>query len=552
MKLKLQAVLLSCFFANSVFAAPSIPVELLEDSLVYCSSVSGFSFNPQKSDIGTNMNIVTEQIYDKLLEFDANSDSLKPALAERFLVSEDGLEITFHLRRNVAFHQTKWFTPTRFFNAEDVLFSLNRVIGRENADLSELNREESNENQRKQTALAKELAERAHFPFFESINLKGRIAGISAPNSHTVKIRLNHPDPSILFHLASQFAVILSKEYALQLNADENMAQLDLLPVGTGVYQLENYVQNDYVRLKANADYWGKKAHISNMIVDFSTTGTGRMVKFLNNECDVSAFPEPSQLQTLKDEQGYLLERTGANLAYLAFNFDRPIGRSISLRHKIAKSINRNRLAQMLFYGRADVPQNVLPKALSDVENPESYPFIPPNNLAEESDSPLVLWVVDEQRAYNPHPAKMAEMIRYDLKQAGIELDVQTVSRGYLTQKMEEGKADYDLILSGTLAYNFEPDSFLSPILACQAGNSVTNLANWCNDDFDELLQLAKMEKEQRLKTLIYQQVQQLLEEQLPIVPLVNVKRLLVVNNDVEDANISPFGQVKLSEMRLK
>ncbi len=63
----------------------------------------------------------------------------------------------------------------------------------------------------------------------------------------------------MLAHLASQYAVILSKEYALQLNADDNLVQLDLLPVGTGVYQLESYENNDYVRLKPNMNYWGKK-----------------------------------------------------------------------------------------------------------------------------------------------------------------------------------------------------------------------------------------------------------------------------------------------------
>lgn len=52
------------------------------------------------------------------------------------------------------------------------------------------------------------------------------------------------------------------------------------------------------------------------MIVDFSTEATGRMAKFLNNECNVVAFPEPSQLSVLTDEQ--LIESKGANLVYLA------------------------------------------------------------------------------------------------------------------------------------------------------------------------------------------------------------------------------------------
>lgn len=175
MKLKLQALIFSLFCAKSALSAPSIPANLLQDSLVYCTSVSGFSFNPQKADLGTNMNVVTEQIYDKLLSFDAESNTLKPALAKRFEVSDDGLEITFYLRENVAFHQTSWFTPTRFFNAEDVLFSLNRVIGQENADLSMTHKEEQSEIQRNQSDLARVLASRTHFPFLRVLILKVKL-----------------------------------------------------------------------------------------------------------------------------------------------------------------------------------------------------------------------------------------------------------------------------------------------------------------------------------------------------------------------------------------
>lgn len=558
MKKSLQAVLLSGFFANfclnpTAYAAPSIPQELLADSLVYCTSVSGFSFNPQKADVGTNMNVVTEQIYDKLIEFDPDSNTLKPALAERFEVSEDGLTITFYLRRNVHFHHTKWFTPTRPFNAEDVLFSLNRVMGNATADLPELNREERGENYRKQSALARQLVERTHFPFFESIDLKSKVAAISAPASHIVKITLSRPDSSFLAHLASQFAVILSKEYALQLNADENIVQLDLQPVGTGVYQLESYVQNDYVRLKPNPRYWGEKANIHNMIVDFSTTGTGRMAKFLNGECDVSAFPEPSQLQVLKSDKGYMVERAGANLAYLAFNFNRPIAHNITLRKKIAQSIDRQRLARTMFYGLADVPQTVLPMVLLQEENSEAYPYLPRLDKSEtQHNEPLTLWVIEEQRVYNLHPLKTAELLRADLARSGIDVKVRPVSRAFLTQQLEDGTADYDLILSGWLANNFDPDSFLSPILTCQAQNSVTNLANWCSDEFDHLIRSARLSEDHYMRELFYKQAQRLLEEQLPLIPLANVKRVLVANNDVENVNISPFGQVKLSKMRLK
>ncbi len=554
-----QAVGFSSFFAilgliPTAYAAPRIPQALLDNSLIYCSSVSGFSFNPQKADVGTNMNVVTEQIYDKLFEFDANTNSLKPKLVETYHLSEDGKVITLNLRRKVAFHSTEWFTPTRPFNAEDVVFSLNRMIG----NVDELPALDFNEDGRKEAFHQNQYyayqfkANLAHYPYFESIALKNKIERISAVNDYTVKIYLVSPDQSVLAHLASQYAVILSKEYALQLNADENLAQLDLLPVGTGVYQLSSYVQNEYVRLKPHPKYWGRKANIENVVVDVSSNDTGRMAKYLNHECDVVALPEPSQRTIVHHNE--IIESPGANLAFLAFNMQKPVMRNVELRRYIAGAINRERIAKTLFYGAANVADNVLPSVLFSSANQYGYPYKADqeNSKKVEKTDRLKLWVLDEKRVYNLHPLKMAELIRKDLEKAGIDVEIRAVSRTDVVQLSEDGLADYDLILTGWLANNLDPNTFLSPILSCRSRYEVTNLANWCHQEFDHWLELAKLSEQPYVKMIIYKLMQDLLERELPILPLVNSNRILFVNPKIENARVSPFGQVHLSELKLK
>ena len=76
---------------NLAQAAPSIPKMLTENGLTYCTNASGFSFNPQTADAGTSMNVVTEQIYNKL--FDIKNDKTKqitPVLATSYTLSKDG------------------------------------------------------------------------------------------------------------------------------------------------------------------------------------------------------------------------------------------------------------------------------------------------------------------------------------------------------------------------------------------------------------------------------------------------------------------------------
>lgn len=560
MKTHFQAVKFLLFFANfaiwglnsTAYAAPKVPEPLRNSSLIYCTNASSFSLNPQQADMGANVNVVTDQIYDKLFELDPKTNQLKPILVEHYSISPDGLVITLSLRKNVSFHTTRWFTPTRKFNAEDVIFSLNRMMGIA-GDLPALNKSDENSGEFRQAQMMayRNKANLAYYPYFESIALKKKIAKIEDVNAHTVKITLTEPDQALLSHLASQYAVILSKEYALQLNADENLPQLDLLPIGTGPYQLSSLTQSDYIRLQPHAKYWGKKAHIENMVVDFSSDGTGRLAKFLNNECDVVAFPEPSQLSQIPTEQH--IESDGANLAFLAFNMKSSVMQNIALRKAITQAVDRRRIASHLFFGSAHVADQILPEVLWH----DSYgkePFVTPIAIENLSlpKKKLNFWVVDDKRVFNLHPMKMAEMIRFDLAKIGIKVNLIPVSRAYIAQQFTQGKADYDLILTGWLANNVDPNVFLTPILSCDSQKDVTNLANWCNPYFDLLLRIAKSSSSREVQGMIYHLTQDILRQELPILPLVNAKRLLLVNKRVDNIAINPLGQVKLSEIKLK
>lgn len=279
-------------------AAPSIPTFLTENGLTYCTHASGFSFNPQTADAGTSMNVVTEQIYNKLFDIKNHSATLTPMLAQSYSISADGKEILLNLRHGVKFHQTPWFTPTRDFNAEDVVFSINRVLGHNTylPTLAETNVTYSNPQYR----VFHEQARKVRFPYFDSIKLNEKIKSVTALSPYQVKIELFEPDSSILSHLASQYAIIFSQEYAYQLSADDNLAQLDTHPVGTGPYQVKDYVYNQYVRLVRNENYWKKEAKIEHIIVDLSTDRSGRLVKFFNHECQIASYPEVSQIGLLK------------------------------------------------------------------------------------------------------------------------------------------------------------------------------------------------------------------------------------------------------------
>ena len=554
-----KLVMSVCWFAfmvNTVVAAPRVPEELTDNGLIYCTHASGFSFNPQTSDAGTSMNVVTEQIYNKLFEI-SNTAIPTPILAQSYSISPDGKIITIYLRKGIKFHHTDWFKPTRDFNADDVVFSLNRVLGYETY-LPTLE-QSAVDYKNPQYRIFHEQAKKVRFPYFESIKLNQKIESVKALNPHTVQITLFKPDASILSHLASQYAIIFSQEYAVQLNADDNLVQLDLLPVGTGPYKVKNYFRNQYVRLEKNEDYWKKDAKIKNIIIDLSTDRTGRLVKFFNGECQIASYPEVSQLGLLKenDKRYYVKSAEGMNLAYLAFNFQNAVIQDEQIRRAIAQAINRQRIIKTIYHNTATVANNIIPNIswASSVNTPDfAYDFNPSEakKVLQDKRLHLNMWVLNEEQVYNPAPLKTAELIKEDLNNVGVNVTIRSVTRTFLIDQLNKKSENYDMILTGWLAGNLDPDSFMRPILSCNAASEMTNLSNWCDEDFDQLMDKALDSPNLWERAHVYNQAQELILSKLPIVPLANMKRVLVVNSRVRHIEMNPFGSLNFSTLSLR
>ena len=554
-----KLVMSVCWFAfmvNTVVAAPRVPEELTDNGLIYCTHASGFSFNPQTSDAGTSMNVVTEQIYNKLFEI-SNTAIPTPILAQSYSISPDGKIITIYLRKGIKFHHTDWFKPTRDFNADDVVFSLNRVLGYETY-LPTLE-QSAVDYKNPQYRIFHEQAKKVRFPYFESIKLNQKIESVKALNPHTVQITLFKPDASILSHLASQYAIIFSQEYAVQLNADDNLVQLDLLPVGTGPYKVKNYFRNQYVRLEKNEDYWKKDAKIKNIIIDLSTDRTGRLVKFFNGECQIASYPEVSQLGLLKenDKRYYVKSAEGMNLAYLAFNFQNAVIQDEQVRRAIAQAINRQRIIKTIYHNTATVANNIIPNIswASSVNTPDfAYDFNPSEakKVLQDKQLHLNMWVLNEEQVYNPAPLKTAELIKEDLNNVGVNVTIRSVTRTFLIDQLNKKSENYDMILTGWLAGNLDPDSFMRPILSCNAASEMTNLSNWCDEDFDQLMDKALDSPNLWERAHAYNQAQELILSKLPIVPLANMKRVLVVNSRVRHIEMNPFGSLNFSTLSLR
>lgn len=515
--------------AHDAAAAPH--PDIRQSGFVYCVNGLLNTFNPQMASSGLTVDTLSAQLYDRLLAVDPYTYRLIPELAQSWEVLDNGATYRFHLRQNVPFQHTAWFTPTRTLNADDVVFSFERMFNQ--------NHPYHNVNG-------------GAYPYFDSLQFPDAVQSVVKLDDYTVEFRLKTPDASFLWHIATHYAPVLSEEYAEQLSLAGRQEQIDRQPVGTGPFMLNEYRAGQYLRLVRNAQYWRGVPRMQQVVIDLGAGGIGRLSKLLTGECDVLAYPAASQLSILRNDPRLRLTlRPGMNIAYLAFNTAKPPLDDARVRHAIALSINNQRLMQSIYYGTAETAASILPRASWAYDNEAQITEFNPGKAREILHGlgleklALSLWVPTASQSYNPSPLKTAELIQADLAQVGITLTIVPVEGRFQEARLMVN--NHDLTLAGWSTDSNDPDSFFRPLLSCAAIRSQTNYAHWCQPQFDSLLRSALLSQQLSARVDTYRAAQKMLAQELPVLPLASSLRLQAYRHDIKGLVLSPFGNASFA-----
>ncbi|EPD6700953.1 ABC transporter substrate-binding protein SapA [Cronobacter dublinensis] len=515
------------------FAAPPAgsPGDIRQSGFVYCVNGQVNTFNPQKASSGLTVDTLAAQLYDRLLDVDPYTYRLVPELAESWYSPDDGITWRFRLRPDVQFQHTRWFTPTRAFNADDVVFSFQRIIDPKHPWHN---------------------VNGASYPYFDSLQFAVNVRSVRKLDNRTVEFRLRQPDASFLWHLATHYASVMSAEYAATLERSGNQEELDREPVGTGPFRLGEYRAGQFIRLLRHDAYWRGKPQMPQAVIDLGSGGTGRLSKLLTGECDVLAWPAASQLTSLRDDPRLRLTlRPGMNIAYLAFNTHKPPLDNPKVRHALALAINNQRLMQSIYYGTAETAASILPRASWAYDNNAKITEYNPDKSRAQlkalglENLTLQLWVPTSSQAWNPSPLKTAELLQADLAQVGVTVEIVPVEGRFQEARLMD--MNHDLTLAGWSTDSNDPDSFFRPLLSCAAIRSQTNYAHWCDRDFDGVLQSALSSQQLAYRIEAYTRAQTILAEQLPVLPLASSLRLQAYRYDMKGLVLSPFGNASFA-----
>ncbi|WP_460147951.1 ABC transporter substrate-binding protein [Pseudomonas sp. S2_A02] len=513
----------------------SAPFAVAATNLVFCSEGSPAGFDPGQYTTGTDFDASAETMFNRLTQFERGGTAVIPGLATKWDISDDGLTYTFHLREGVKFHTTPYFKPTREFNADDVLFTFNRMINKDDPFRK---------------------AYPTEFPYFTDMGMDTNITKIDKVDDKTVKFTLKEVDAAFIQNMAMSFASVQSAEYAAQLLKEGKAADINQKPVGTGPFVFKSYQKDSNIRYTGNKDYWKPDdVKIDNLIFAITTDPSVRIQKLKKNECQITLFPRPADLKALQEDKTLKVpNQAGFNLGYIAYNvMDKVKGSNepnpladLRVRQALDMAVNKPQIIDSVYQGAGQLAVNAMPPTqwsydttIKDAPyNPEKAKALLKEAGVKEG-TEIVLWAMPVQRPYNPNAKLMAEMLQSDWKKIGLNVKITSYEWGEYIKRSKGGENQAMII--GWSGDNGDPDNWLNVLFGCDS-LSGNNFSKWCDKKFDGIVKEAKRTTDQAKRTELYKQAQHVLKDAVPMTPIAHSTVFQPMRDNVQDFKISPFG----------
>jgi dipeptide transport system substrate-binding protein len=504
----------------AMLAAAGLSAEpaLAAKTLVYCSEGSPDAFNPQLSNSGTTFDASAVPMYNRLVQPIIGTTQLVPALAESWQISPDGKDYTFKLRQGVKFHSSARFKPSRDFNADDVLFTFNRM---------------GDKNHPFHPTLPGKT-----YMYWDDKGMEKIIEKIEKVDNYTVRFKLRHPEAAFLVDLAQSFASILSGEYGDKMKEAKTPDLLDTEAIGTGPFQFVSYTKDAIIRYKAFDQHWAGRPKIDNLVYAITPDASVRYAKLKANECQVMAYPKPADIALMKADPALkLVSSEGLNIGYIAFNVEKKPFDSKLVRQALTMSIDKAAIMKNVYQGNAKSAKNPYPPALwSHNDKITDYPFDPAKAKALLAQAGLPdgfsfdLWYLPVQRPYNPDGKRIAEQMQADWAKIGVKVNLVTYEWTEYLKRTKKGEHPVAMLGWSAAA---DPDDFIGPNLSCEAAKGGGNVARWCNTEFEALYQKAKIVSQQSERIKLYEKAQEVLHEEAPWIMLAHALLVTPVRKEV-------------------
>lgn len=452
------------------------------------------------------------QVYNTLVQTD-DSLNIIPSLAKSWEESEDNLRFTFHLRNDVYFQDNDAFPggKGRKMIAEDVVYSFNRIMDKSTASSG-------------------------------AWIFNGRVDSLNAftaIDDTTFQLLLSSPFHPVLGILSMQYCSVIPPEVVGKYGKDFRRH-----PCGTGPFQFVAWEEGQSLILKKNPLYFEKDSlgkslpYLDGISITFYENKATEFLEFQQgrldfiNDIDASFKDEvlTKSGELRKDWQGKIIlqKHTYLNIEYLGILEDtsREVVKNSPLKNlKVRQAINYgfNRRKMMLYIRNSiGIPAESgfvpagLPSFDSSAVTGYSYDPAKALQLLKEAGYPNGAGLPPIPLLTIPIYADLASYIASELAQVGIKIQVETVQKSLLLEQTAKSEA---LFFRGSWIADYpDAENYLSVFYG--KNPAPPNYTRYKNPAFDKLYESALSEKNDSLRYKIYQQADQTMMKDAPVVPL--------------------------------
>ncbi len=464
-----------------------------------------------------------EQIFEGLVRID---DRLDPtaALAEYWMVSEDGKRTTFILKRGVRFHHG------RDFDSQDVKYSFERLLRRET-----------------QSPYAGLIAGKVVGAREFREGRAPEVSGFRAPEKYVFEIEWKSPSVSSLYLLSMSFCKILPRDKLAAEGAD-----FFYKPSGTGAFRFSSWMRSPQldivgVRLERFASYHGRKAYLD--FVDYSPHLT--VDHFVNGEADIMPF-----LSDRMASSGCQAVVGGAYTgSYLAFSCHiAPFDRSV-VRKAVAAALHKDRLAGInqgpdrvrrptSSYIPSGLPGFLPSEETSHFDPEQSRRLLDELGYSDKRRFPSVTVYVLTPRAESQ--IRLGREIAAQLDAAGITAYVRTIMAA---EELRNVRTPYLALFTWMMDYP-DAENVILPLFG-SVSEGLHLLSRYASPALDKLLEDSSAEKSWTRRLGLFRDMERILAADLPVVPLFTEEERLAVQSHVRGVRPPPLGSSYLDAKNL-
>ncbi|HEU4458300.1 MAG TPA: ABC transporter substrate-binding protein [Methylibium sp.] len=491
--------------------------------LTVCTEAAFDGFDPSQYTSAVTRDAIGATIFDQLMHNDRKTGEAVPALAEKMEVAPDGLSYTARLRKGVKFQTTPWFKPTRDMNADDVMFSVNRLMDR-------------NSPWRAVT--------KGGFIAWDAYGPAEYIKSVEKLDDMTVRFHLKKRNAAFIEHFANynEFSVY-SAEYGAQLMKAGTLEKINTEPVGTGPWQLRSYQKDAVLRLSAHPNHWRGKQPIETLVFAITLDANVRVQKLKAGECLVGSNMRAETIESLKGAPVEVLGRTALLSGFIPLNTQRKWLSDKRFREALWLGFDKATWIKSVYAGRARPAASFIPPdswghdaSLANRYDPERAKALVRASGYDGSELEIATRIggsIDGKRA--------AELMQADWARIGVKTRIQMIEWGEMLKRT--GNGNFDISFLNWIG-SVDPDGFLTPVLTCAALAGGNNRSQWCNKDFDAQVDAGLNTNDRAKRIELYKKAQRILYDEVPLIPTVYPEYFTVVNKRVKGFVAGPLADL--------